>query len=402
MKEILNPQDAELEEAVIGACLIESTAITLVADMLRPEMFYDARHEEIFSALQSMYREGKEIDIITVKNELKARGKLDFAGGPYELTRISSKIMSSSHLEYHAALLKEKYVRRQLICGSHKQLVSASDESIDLADTLAEMHNLMDGLEGEFCTGGHHRNMEQLMADTLAQMEARVATSNNGITGIPTGFRDLNRITAGWQQGELIVLAARPAVGKTAFALQLARAAGIAGFHTMVFSLEMQGERLGDRWLLAAAPTVDATHLSNGQLNPTEIRELNEAASELARLKIQVNDDPGMSMERIRTIARMKQSKGQCDLIIADYLQLCDMRTDQKNRNREQEVAQATRRAKLIAKELNIPVILLSQLNRDSEDHPDCRPELSDLRESGAIEQDADVVILLYRPELYG
>ena len=402
MKEILNPQDAELEEAVLGACLVESTAITLVADKLCPEMFYNDNFAEIYSAILSMYRAGKGIDIITVKTELAARGKLEAIGGPYEVTRLSSKVASSAHLEYHALLLREKYIRRLLILGSHKQLASASDETIDLDDILTDMHKLLDSVEGEFCPAGELRTMEQLMTDTLVQVENRVATSKDGITGIPTGFSDLNRFTSGWQCGELIIIAARPGVGKTAVALHSARAAGMAGFHTVVFSLEMQGERLGDRWLLAATPNVDAKHLRNGQLTPGELREVHEASLELSRLQIRVNDNPSMSMDRVRSVAKMLQSKGLCDLILLDYLQLCDMKSDKPGRNREQEVAQATRRAKIIAKEMNVPVILLSQLNRDCEGNPDCRPQISDLRESGAIEQDADVVILLYRPELYG
>ncbi|WP_418698497.1 replicative DNA helicase [Bacteroides sp.] len=402
MTEILNPQDAELEEAVLGACLVESTAITLIADKMRPEMFYNEKYAEIYATILDMYRAGKQIDILTVKNELAARGKLEFAGGPYEVTRLSARVASSAHLEYHVLLLREMYIRRMLILGSHKQLAASADETVEVTDVLAGVHNLLDSIEGEFCLSGELRTMEQLMVTTVAQVEERVAAGVNGITGIPTGIDDLDRFTSGWQRGELIVIAARPAVGKTAFALHAARTAGAAGFHTLVFSLEMQAERLGDRWLLAAAPHVDAAHLRNGMLNPTELREVHEASQELSRLQIRVSDNPSMSMDTVRAVARMLQSKGLCDLVIFDYLQLCDMKSDRKNRNREQEVAQATRRAKLIAKEMNIPVILLSQLNRDSEDHPDCRPEISDLRESGAIEQDADVVILLYRPELYG
>lgn len=402
MKEILNPQDVELEEAVLGACIIESAAIALVADKLRPEMFYNDKYGDIYSAILGMYRAGKDIDIVTIRNELVALGKLDSVGGLYELSRLGLKVASSAHLEYHSLLLREKYIRRLLIVGSHKQLASSSDETIGLDDVLADIHKLLDNIESEFCMSGELRTMEQLMTDTLVQVESRMAASRNGITGIPTGFGDLDRFTSGWQRGELVVIAARPSVGKTAFALHSARAAGMAGYHTLVFSLEMQGERLGDRWLLAAAPGVDARRLRNGQLTPDELQEVRKASIELSRLQIRVSDHPSMSMDQVRAVAKMLQSKGLCDLIIFDYLQLCDMNSDKQNRNREQDVARATRCAKLIAKEMNIPVILLSQLNRESESHPDCVPEISDLRESGAIEQDADVVILLYRPELYG
>ncbi len=238
--------------------------------------------------------------------------------------------------------------------------------------------------------------------DTLAEVEQRMEHGCNGITGIPTGFDALDHVTAGWQRGDLNILAARPSVGKTAFALHLARAAAMAGRHVVVFSLEMQGERLGDRWLLAATEGVDPQHLRSGQLTPGEVRQVHEASAELSRLPILIDDHPMTSMDRVRSSARLLKSKNRCDMVIVDYLQLCDMRSDQKNRNREQEVAQASRKAKLLAKELDIPVLLLSQLNRASDGSIDHRPTLSNLRESGAIEQDADMVMLLCRPALYG
>lgn len=401
-KEILNPQDAELEEAVLGACLVESEAISLVADKLRPEIFYNEQNRMIFAVIQAMFRAGKQIDILTVKNELASCGNLEKVGGPYTLVRLASRVASGAHLEYHACILREMYVRREVILGSYKLLAAASDESVDIADVLAGIHDLLDHLEGEMGTADHLRTMGQLMEDTLAQVEARVEGSRNGITGIPTGFTDLDKLTAGWQRGDLDVIAARPAAGKTAFALHLARAAATAGHSVVVFSLEMQGERLGDRWLVAAAEDVDASHLRRGQLGTSELRQVREASCQLSQLPIRVEDSPVISMDHVRSVARMLKSKGGCDMVIVDYLQLCDMKSDQNNRNREQEVAQATRKAKLMAKELDVPVLLLSQLNRMSEGRPDCRPLLSDLRESGAIEQDADMVMLLYRPALHG
>lgn len=400
--EILNPHDAELEEAIISACLIERTAMPLIADKLRPEMFYEEKNLEIFAAMLSMYRAGKSIDLITVKNELAVRGKLDAVGGPYELTRICAKVVSGAHLEFHVLILRQMNMRRGMILGFHKLLALAADESMDIDDTMAEAYHLLEQLESECGTNGHLRSMDRLMEDTLAQVENRVTAGRQGITGIPTGFNDLDRLTAGWQPGELDIIAARPSVGKTAFALHLARVAATAGRHVAVYSLEMQGERLGDRWLLAAAPDVNPQHLKCGMLDPGELRQVHEAGAELARLPIHVDDHPVTSMDRVRSSARLLQSKGKCDMVIIDYLQLCDMKSEQRNRNREQEVAQASRKAKLLAKELNIPVLLLSQLNRESDSRPDHRPELSDLRESGAIEQDADMVMLLYRPALCG
>lgn len=337
MAEILNPHDADLESVILGACLAESTAMVLVSGKLCPEMFYEAKYGEIFAALLAMHRAGKAIDIITVRAELAARGKLEFVGGAFELARLLGRVASSAHLEYHALILRGMYIRREMISGLHRLLAVAADESVDLGDALAGLHQLIEHLEG-----------------------------------------------------------------KTAFALHLALAAGRAGKQVLVNSLEMQGERLGDRWLCAQAASLDAGHLKSGQLSADEQQQALEAARQLSCLPVYVDDNPKASMDHIRSSALLQKSKGHCDLLIIDYLQLCDMKSEQKNRNREQEVAEASRKAKLIAKELDIPVILLCQLNRECEMRADKRPALSDLRESGAIEQDADVVMLLYRPALYG
>ena len=402
MSEILNPHDDDLESVILGACLTETTAMVLVGDKLSPEMFYETKFGEIYSALLSMYHSGKAIDLVTVRAELASRGKLEAVGGAYELVRLAGRVASSAHLEYHALILRQMYIRREMIAGLHTLLASAADESVDLSDALADLHRLAGHLESGAVSDNCLRDMERLMQDTLEQMDKRVENNRNGITGIPTGLRELDRLTAGWQQGDLNIIAARPSVGKTAFALHLALAAGRAGKHVLVNSLEMQGERLGDRWLCAQAANVDAGHLKTGQLDAGERQQALEAARLLSALPVYVDDNPKMSMDHIRSSALLQKSKGRCDLLIIDYLQLCEMKSGQKNRNREQEVAEASRKAKLIAKELDIPVILLCQLNRECEMRADKRPTLSNLRESGAIEQDADVVMLLYRPALYG
>ncbi len=402
MSEILNPHDDDLESVILGACLTETTAMVLVGDKLSPEMFYETKFGEIYSALLSMYHSGKAIDLVTVRAELASRGKLEAVGGAYELVRLAGRVASSAHLEYHALILRQMYIRREMIAGLHTLLASAADESVDLSDALADLHRLAGHLESGAVSNNCLRDMERLMQDTLEQMDKRVENNRNGITGIPTGLRELDRLTAGWQQGALNIIAARPSVGKTAFALHLALAAGRAGKHVLVNSLEMQGERLGDRWLCAQAANVDAGHLKTGLLDAGERQQALEAARLLSALPVYVDDNPKMSMDHIRSSALLQKSKGRCDLLIIDYLQLCEMKSGQKNRNREQEVAEASRKAKLIAKELDIPVILLCQLNRECEMRADKRPALSDLRESGAIEQDADVVMLLYRPALYG
>ena len=396
----MQPHAPELEEAVIGACLIEQEALPLIADKLRPEMFYDDHHQLIFAALIAMYHAGKKIDILTVKEELARRGNLDAIGGPYAIVQLSSKVASSAHIEYHAQIIHQKYLAREMVVGFNKLLTCAMDETIDIDDTLIDAHNLLDRLEGESGHNAHIRDMETLMADTMEEAERRIAKSVNGVTGIPTGLTELDKKTGGLQDNDLIVIAARPSVGKTAFALHLARHAALAGNAVAVYSLEMQGERLGDRWLMAAC-NINPYRWRNGIPNPQEVAEARTTASGLAQLPIYVDDSSSVSMDHIRSSARLLKSRKQCDMIIIDYLQLCDMSTKQVNRNREQEVAQATRKAKLLAKELHIPVVLLSQLNRESENRPGGRPELAHLRESGAIEQDADVIMFIYRDVVY-
>ena len=395
----VSPQAPEVEEAILGACLIEREAMPLVADKLRPEMFYIPRHQLIYAALLAMYHAGTKIDILTVKEELTRRGQLEEAGGAFGIVQLSSKVASSAHIEYHTQIVHEKYLRREMILGTNKLLACSLDETMDIADTLVDVHNLLDRLEGEFGHNNRMRDMDTLMSSAITEAEGRIARSVNGVTGIPTGLTDLNRMTSGLQNGELVVIAARPGVGKTAFALHLARSAAMAGHAVAVYSLEMQGEQLADRWLLSASD-ISSTNWQRGIIPPQELEEARKVAADLSRLPIHVDDSTLVSMDHVRSSARLLQSKAECDLIIIDYLQLCDMSTGQNNRNREQEVAQATRKAKMLAKELNVPVVLLSQLNRLSEHTPAGRPELAQLRESGAIEQDADVVMLLYRPAL--
>lgn len=307
----------------------------LIADKLRPEMFYDDHHQLIFAALMAMYHAGKKIDILTVKEELARRGNLDAIGGPYAIVQLSSKVASSAHIEYHAQIIHQKYLAREMVVGFNKLLTCAMDETIDIDDTLIDAHNLLDRLEGESGHNAHIRDMGTLMADTMEEAERRIAKSVNGVTGIPTGLTELDKKTGGLQDNDLIIIAARPSVGKTAFALHLARHAALAGNAVAVYSLEMQGERLGDRWLMAAC-NINPYRWRNGIPNPQEVAEARTTASGLAQLPIYVDDSSSVSMDHIRSSARLLKSRKQCDMIIIDYLQLCDMSTKQVNRNREQ------------------------------------------------------------------
>ncbi len=355
----MQPHASELEEAIIGACLIEQEALPLVADKLRPEMFYDDHHQLIFAALIAMYQANKKIDILTVKEELTRRGVLEKIGGPYTIVQLSSRVASSAHIEYHAQIVHQKYLAREAVVGFNKLLTCAMDEN---NRHRRHPHRRAQPARPSRRRIRHHdhiRCMDTLMTDTLKEAELRIAKSVNGVTGIPTGLTELDQKTGGLQDSDLIVIAARPSVGKTAFALHLARSAAMAGNAVAVYSLEMQGERLADRWL-AAASNINPYRWRNGIPTLQEMENAHTAASELSGLPIYVDDSTSVSMDHIRSSARLLKSRNQCDAIIIDYLQLCDMATGQANRNREQEVAQATRKAKLLAKELHIPSYCLA------------------------------------------
>ena len=267
----VSPQAPEIEEAIIGACLIEQGAIPLVADKLRPEMFYVLRHQVIYAAILAMYHAGIKIDILTVKEELSHRGKLEEAGGRVGISQLSSKVATSAHLEYHAQIVHEKYLRREMILGFNKLLACSLDETMDIDDSLVDAHNLLDRLEGEFGHNTHMRDMDELMTATMVE-----------VTGIPTGLADLDRMTSGLQKGELVVVAARPGVGKTAFALHMARSAAMAGYAVAVYSLEMQGERLADRWLTAVSE-ISARHWRSGTVSQQELVEARTTAADCCK-----------------------------------------------------------------------------------------------------------------------
>lgn len=328
MTEILPPHDSALEEVILGACLAETAAMPLVIDKLRPEMFYEEKHCEIYSALQAMFRTGKAIDIITVKDELASRGKLDFVGGPFYVANLTMHVVSSAHLEEHALILMQKFLHRETILGLYRLLPQAADETIDIDDTITELRRLLDYLDGQGSHANYLRDINRLMQDTLEQMNARIANNKNGVTGIPTGLTDLDLLTAGWQPGDLNIIAARPSVGKTAFALHLAISAAASGAPVVIYSLEMQGERLGDRLLCGCGPAIGASHLRTGQLNENEQQQAYDAARYLSGLPICVDDSSIMGMDHIRASARLLKGKGKCGCIIIDYLQLCDMKTD--------------------------------------------------------------------------
>ena len=312
----VSPQAPEIEEAIIGACMIEQEALPLVADKLRPEMFYVERHRLIFSALLAMYQAGTKVDILTVKEELLRRGTLEEAGGAYQVTLLSSRVASSAHIEYHAQIVHEKYLRREMIVGLNKLLACSLDDTLDIADTLVDAHNLLDRLEGEFGHNDCMRDMDTLMADTMKDAERRIIRSVNGVTGVPTGLTDLDRMSSGWQDGELVVLAARPSVGKTALALHLARSAAMAGRAVVVYSLEMQGERLADRWLMAASE-VNQRHWRPELSQLRESGAIEQDADVVmllyrpAQARITTDKDSGYPTEGLGVVIVAKQRNGE-------------------------------------------------------------------------------------------
>lgn len=391
----------EIEEAVLGALLIEKKAFPLIAQTLRAEMFYHEREQELFAIIEEMYRNNEPVDILTVKDALQKKGKLKEAGGAYQLTMLSGRVASSAHIEKHAALIKDYFLRRELIKGIAAAAALSEDPTYYTEDALNILHQLIESIEADCLWTQQLRPMQQLMTDTLTEAVNRIENSKNGVTGIPTGLVELDRKTSGWQPGDLNIIAARPSVGKTALGLFFAKAAAKAGYKVVFYSIEMQGERLGDRWIVAESG-IAASEWKNGTVNATDMEQARQAAGNLAKLSMHVDDSSRMSMDYIRAGARTLRNKGLCDIVFIDYLQLAEMTGTQPGRNREQEVAQATRKAKLMAKELNCPVVLLSQLNRESEGRQYKKPALADLRESGSIEQDADMVMLLYRPALAG
>ncbi|WP_321517160.1 DnaB-like helicase C-terminal domain-containing protein [uncultured Bacteroides sp.] len=336
------PFDCDTEEVVLGAAMLESKAMPEVVQYLRPEMFYYDNHRIIFSALMRMYNARRNIDLITVADELRRHNELEKVGGPFYITKLCSQVASTAHLRTHCLIVKDFYLRRLVIKGLSQLLGTAQDMSVDLADVVCNIQELATQVEKDAVKTDNVRNMEVLMNDTLTQAKGRMENSENGVTGTDTGLTDLNKITGGWQRGDLIVFAARPATGKTMLTLFMARIAARAGINAVFFSIEMQGERLGDRLILMESD-VNPYRWRTGQTDEAEWNKAYTTAESLAELPIIVDDNPSMSMDYIRAQSRMLKSRGKCDIIFIDYLQLSDMKGSVKeNRNREQEVATAS------------------------------------------------------------
>ena len=398
----LQPQATDLEEAVLGAMMLEKEAVNTAIDILQPRSFYKESHEKIFKVIQELFEKSEPIDILTITNALKSKGELEVVGGPYYITQLTNRVASAANIEFHARIIAQKYIQRELIRISTEIITDAYDETTDVFTLLDRAESGLFGVtEGNIRK--NYDSMSTLIRSAIKQIEQAKGHEGN-VIGVPSGFTALDRMTSGWQPSDLVILAARPAMGKTAFSLSLARNAAVEFQKPVaVFSLEMSSLQLVTR-LISSESELSSGKLRSGNLRNDEIEQIHAKITDLAEAPIFIDDTPGISVFELRAKARRLKSQHDIQLLVVDYLQLMTAGSDgSKGGNREQEISTISRSLKSIAKELNIPVIALSQLSRAVESRGgDRRPQLSDLRESGSIEQDADMVMFINRPEYYG
>lgn len=392
------PQALDLEEAVLGGLLLEQNALSAVVDFLKPDVFYLEAHKKIYSAIQDLFARQKPIDMLTVTHELKSKGDLEMVGGAYYIAQLTRRVASAANIEYHARIVVQKYIQRRLIEIASEITKDAFEETMDVFDLLDKAEQKLFAVS-ENNLRRDHADMQTLVSEAVKYIE-NAKNSDGSYRGVPSGFSALDRITAGWQNSDLVVLAARPGMGKTAFVLSMARNIAVdINRPVAFFSLEMASIQLVTR-LIASETRLSADKLKKGELQEHEWQQLNSRLNNLMVAPMYIDDTPALTIFELRAKARrMKQQYG-IQLIIIDYIQLMQGSVDKGNR--EQEISNISRSLKSLAKELDIPIIALSQLNRSVETRTGSKkPILSDLRESGAIEQDADMVLFIYRPEYY-
>jgi replicative DNA helicase len=398
------PQAKDLEEAVLGAIMLEKSAFDTVVEILKPECFYLEGHQRIFHCMQALAQKSQPIDILTVVEELRTREELDIVGGAYYVTKLTNAVVSSANIDAHARIILQKFIQRELIRISGEIIGDAYEDSTDVFDLLDDAESKLFEI-----TNNHLRknfdSIDTVLVKTIQRIED-LRHKNEDISGVPSGFASLDRITYGWQSTDLIVLAARPSVGKTAFALNLARSAALHPSKptpVAVFSLEMSASQLVQR-ILSAESEIWLEKIARGKLEEHEMKQLYaKGIQRLAQAPIYIDDTAALNIFELRAKCRRLKNKHNVGLIIIDYLQLMSGTGENRNSNREQEISRISRDLKGLAKELQVPIIALSQLSREVEKRKEGNkmPQLSDLRESGAIEQDADMVMFLYRPEYY-
>lgn len=397
----LQPQAVDIERIVLGALMIDKDAFSVISEILHPETFYEPRNQKVYSAIQKLSLDEKPVDIMTVTEELKRQGTIEDVGGPAYILDLSSHVASSAHIEYHAKILAQKFLARQLISFASVIETKAFDETVDVDELMQEAEGSLFELS--------QKNMRQdyTQIDPVVKQAVEIlqkaAANKGGLTGIPTGYTKLDDYTAGWQRSDLVIIAGRPAMGKTSFALSLAKNIAVDyGKPIAFFSLEMNNVQLVNR-LISNVCEIEGKKILNGQLNDEEWSRLDKNVGKLQAAPIYIDDTPGMSIFELRTKARRLVREKGVELIMIDYLQLMNA-NGARFGSRQEEVSTISRSLKGLAKELDIPVLALSQLNRTVEGREGLegkRPQLSDLRESGAIEQDADMVLFVHRPEYY-
>lgn len=397
----LQPQALDLERVVLGALMIDKDAFSVVSELLHPETFYDPKHQKIYKAIWALSLDEKPVDIMTVMEELKHQGNLEDVGGPAYILELSSHVASSAHIEYHSHILAQKFLARQLISFASEVETGAFDDTVDVDELMQRTEARLFELS--------QRNMRQDYTDVdpvvkqALEILNKAAANKGELTGVPTGYPKLDAMTSGWQASDLVIIAGRPAMGKTSFALSLARNIAVDYNKPIAFfSLEMNNVQLVNR-LISNVCEIDGKKLLNGQLDEDDWKRLDGNVGKLQKAPIYVDDTPGMSIFELRTKARRLVREKGVEIIMIDYLQLMNA-NGARFGSRQEEVSTISRSLKGLAKELDIPILALSQLNRTVEGREGIegkRPQLSDLRESGAIEQDADMVLFVHRPEYY-
>jgi replicative DNA helicase len=393
----LPPQALDLEEAVLGALMLEKNALTAVVEFLRPDHFYSEQHKEIYTSIIDLFSASDPVDMRTVVAQLRKNGKLEIVGGAYYIAELTSKVSSAANIEYHARIIIEMAIKRDLIQIASQVHQDAYEDTTDVFELLDKTEQSIFKIS-DANLRKNYDSMKSLMFMAIKELQEK-KNHKDGLTGIPSGFSRLDRITSGWQKSDLVIIAARPGMGKTAFVVSALRNAAVDFNHAVaIFSLEMASLQLVNR-LISAEAELESEKIKKGNLLDHEWTQLVHKTNRLSSAPIFIDDTPGLSILEFRAKCRRLKAEHNIQLVVIDYLQLMK---GEATGNREQEIASISRALKGVAKELNVPVIALSQLSRGVETRGgDKRPQLSDLRESGSIEQDADIVMFLYRPEYY-
>lgn len=397
---LVPPQNLEAEASLLGAILIDADAIVRVADILRSHDFYEEKHQRIYEAITKLYERHKPIDSLTLANQLKEEGFLELIGGATYITELASYVPTAAHAEHYAEIIKQKSMRRRLIKAAQDTVDLGYDESKSIQEVIETAETDLFNVSQQHVKQDI-QSLENILAESFERLD-ELNRNKGKIRGVPTGFKDMDNILAGWQRSDLVILAARPAMGKTAVALNFAHNVAVKSEQpVLVFSMEMSKEQLVDR-LLAMESGVDAWNIRVGNLSDSDFEKIGGAMGALSEAPIYIDDTPGITVSEMRTKARREQHHRQLGLIVVDYLQLMSGSSRySSDGNRVQEISEISRGLKLIARELNVPVIALSQLSRSVENRSPQIPQLADLRESGSIEQDADIVMFLYREDYY-